>query len=117
MTQQPDLQQLLLERKGGRSYDRLSEDCGGIPTDKRLNQIAKHGIKNFPDAATIEGLSTGLNVSVTSVVLSAARSLGLKVGVTDPDSLTIAGVSKLPSSAQNLIVTLAQEMVSLQGSN
>jgi hypothetical protein len=117
MTQQPNIQQLVLDRKGGRTFTRLMEDCGGVPTDKRLNQITQHGIKNFPDAATIEGLSTGLNVSVTSVVLACARSLGLKVGVTDPDSLTITGVSKLPLSSQNLIVTLAQEMVALKGAD
>lgn len=114
-TQQPDLQQLIIDRKGGRTFDRLAEDCGGVPTAKRLVQITKHGIKNFPDAATIEGLSVGLNVSVTSVVMSAGRSVGLRVGVTEPDSITVPGVSKLPSTARNLIVSLAQEMVALQG--
>lgn len=115
MTQQPDLQQLILDRKGGRTFDRLSDDCGGLPTDKRLIQITKNGIKNFPDAVTLEGLAKGLNVSVTAVVLAAARSLGLAVGVTDPDSITIAGVSKLPYTSQQLIITLGQEMVALQG--
>lgn len=113
MTQQPDLQTLLTDRQGGRSYARLSEDCGGNPTDKRLNQIAKHGIRSFPDAGTIEGLSTGLNVSVTTVVMAAARSLGLRVAPSDPDAITVDGIGGLPASSRDLIVSVAREMVQL----
>lgn len=115
MTQQPDLQQLIHDRKGGRTFARLSDDCGGLPTDKRLIQITQNGIKNFPDAVTIQGLAKGLTVSVTAVVMACARSLDLPVGVSDPDSITIDGLSKLPYTSQQLIISVGQEMVALQG--
>lgn len=79
----PTLATLVLDHKGDRSYERLSKDCGGEPTGKRLQQIATTPIKTFPDAETIQGIAQGLGVSVTDVVLASARSLGLEVR-TDP---------------------------------
>lgn len=79
----PTLATLVLDHKGDRSYERLSRDCGGEPTGKRLQQIATNPIKTFPDAETIQGVAQGLGVSVTDVVLASARSLGLQVR-TDP---------------------------------
>lgn len=111
------LEQLVLDHKGDRSYDRLGKDCGNNPTGKRLQQITTMGIKNFPDPDTIRGLSRGLGVSITDVVLASARSLGLSVA-SDPTSgaLVLADVAELPSSARQALTSVAREMVVLSRS-
>ena len=70
------IERLILDRKGDRTYDRLSRDCGGVPSDKRLHQMATRPIRNFPDPDTIQGLARGLNVSALSVLVAIANSLG-----------------------------------------
>lgn len=89
-----DLRDLIVGTKGDRSYEQLSRDCGGVPTAKRLHQLATAQLKNFPDPPTIQGLARGMGVSVTEVVLASARSLELPVrdlgdvATIDPTGLT-----------------------------
>ena len=89
-----DLRELLANTKGDRSYEQFARDCGGTPSAKRLHQLATLPLKNFPDPPTIEGLATGMGVTVTEVVLASARSLGLRVrdlgdvASIDPSGLT-----------------------------
>lgn len=112
---QRTLQQLVLDLKGDRSYERLARDCGGVPTAKRLQQIATtpHP-KTFPDPPTVEGLAQGLGVTVTEVVLAAATSLGLNVHRGgDPSEVVLAGVGDLPTPARDAVLSVAREMVRL----
>lgn len=105
---------LIADRKGTRSYDRLSRDCGGVPTSKRLHQLATVTPKNFPDPDTIRGLAAGLGVTVTDIVMASARSLGLSVYTgNDPSALSIGGAGELPDSAKETLTTVAREFIKL----
>lgn len=109
----PNLGQLILDRKGRRSFSRLSRDCGDYPAGRRLQQLASMPMKNFPDPETILGLSRGLGVSNTDVLLAAARSLDIPVASQEKDALTIAGAAALPASCQEALFTVAREMRNL----
>jgi hypothetical protein len=109
MTSEPDLARLILDAKGDRSYERMSADCGGLPTDKRLQQMATTALKAFPDVATIRGLARGTGTTETTVVLAAARSLGLRVhSGEDPDALIIGGAGDLRPDQKDTIRALVR---------
>lgn len=106
------LQAMILERKGRRSYDRLSKDCDGMPKANQLQKMATAGMNEFPSAATIRGLSRGLNVSVSQVVMAAARTVGLPVSDGgEPDELVLQGAGALPPEAQELLVSMARQLL------
>lgn len=111
----PNLAELILDRKGGRSFERLSEDCGGVPAGRRLQQMANGArpMKNFPDPETITAMARGLGVSTTEVVLASARSLGVTVAAADASALVIADGGNLPPQAQEALRYLGHEMVRL----
>ncbi|RRQ26270.1 hypothetical protein DK926_18660 [Rhodococcus sp. Eu-32] len=114
MIEERTLSELIADRKGTRSYERLSQDCGGTPTAKRLHQLATKQQRNFPDPPTIRGLALGLGVSVTDVVMAAARALGLSVGVgNDPHALTLPLAGDLPASARESIESVSRELVAM----
>lgn len=111
----PNLAQLILERKGDRTFDRLSADCGGEPAGRRLQQLAagRREMKNFPDPETITALAKGLHVTTVDVLLASARSLGIRVATSDADSLTIAHGGQLPLEAQEALHHTARTMLKL----
>lgn len=74
-----NLQDLIAERKAGRSYEQLARDCGGAPSAARLQQIATTPLRAFPDPDTIRSLATGLRVPERAVLNASAESLGLDV--------------------------------------
>lgn len=92
-----NLSELIDTHRGGRSYVELARDCGGAPTDKRLQQLVRKPIRNFPDPPTVMGLARGLRVSQSAVVLAAAESLGLNVGSSMPRLVEL-----LPAGTQDL---------------
>lgn len=75
-----NLQDLIAERKAGRSYEQISAASGGTPTAGRLQQLATSPLRSFPDPDTIRALSTSLRVPVRVVVAASAESLGLETG-------------------------------------
>lgn len=93
-----NLQELVAACKGDRSYDDLETAGGGSPTSKRWQQIATKVDKNFPDPPTIRAMARALSVTETTVVLAAARSLGLTVPLADASRLA----ELLPPSAARL---------------
>src|SRR5207342_1046026 len=68
-------------------------DGAGVPTSGRWHQLATGPIKNFPDPETIYGIARALRVTVTEVVMAAARSLGIEVREDSHGSLSTAGLS------------------------
>lgn len=84
-----NLSDLIDTHKGRRSYPELSRDCGGAPTGKRIQQLVRDPIKNFPDPPTVVALAKGLRVPQRVVVLAAAESLGLDVHDTSPRVLQL----------------------------
>jgi hypothetical protein len=111
---QMTLAQLILAKKGARSYAKLSKDCGGAPTDRRLNSLVLQPMNTFPDVTTIHGLAIGLGVSVTDIILASARQLGFTVSDGDAGALTIPGAAHLPTSAQDVIGSMARELLKMQ---
>lgn len=109
-----NLAQLILTKKGTRSYAKLSKDCGGSPTDRRLNSMVVRPISQFPDIDTMRSLAIGLRVDVSEVVLAAARSLGLQVAETHPGALIVPGAGHLPESAQEAVISMAAELLKMQ---
>ncbi|MHA7144221.1 hypothetical protein ACX80U_05835 [Arthrobacter sp. TmT3-37] len=105
------LRNLILDRKGSRSYERLARDCGGVPKANRLHAMVANGLNNFPDPATIRGLSRGLNVSITTIVLACARSVGLPVSESgDSDELVLQGAGALPADSKELLVNMSRQL-------
>jgi len=104
------LARLIAQRKGDRSFKRLSTDCGGTPTANRLQQMATKDISAFPDPETIRGIAMGLGTTITDVTLAVARSLGLNVSSAEPDALIVAGAGALPAEAQEIILGVSREM-------
>jgi len=115
VTENLTLGQLIDARRGNRSYEALARDCGGTPGAKRLQQLAKKPVRNFPDPDSIRALALGLGASVTTVVMACARSLGLTVNTgDDPTSLVIGQAAQLPAAARDAIIAVAREMLKLQ---
>lgn len=79
-----NLQDLIADRKDGRSYEALATACGGTPAAKRLQQIATTPLRAFPDPDSIRGLARGLRVGERAIVLAAAESLHLDVNAGAP---------------------------------
>lgn len=117
MEKEPTLAALINQRKGTRSYVRLSRDCGGNPSRARLQQMATQKLREFPDPETIQCLSRGLGATVTEIILASARSLGLSVAVGDPGALVVAGAGNLSPGAQDVILGLARELLKREDSS
>jgi hypothetical protein len=113
---EPDLARLILLHKDGRSYSRLSEDCGGFPAARRIQQMANgaRAMRNFPDPETVTSLAAGLGVTTQEVLLASARSLGIDVDGTS-EALVIPGAMALPESAQRVVTDLARELLRAYG--
>lgn len=110
MSEGKALRRLINERRGDRNNSELSRDCGGIPTQSRLQQLANKPIKTFPDPDTIRGLARGLNVTIEQVISACAADLDLPMGAPDDSALVLGGARYLPDSSQQLLVSLSREM-------
>ncbi|MFD0046976.1 hypothetical protein ACFVGV_17480 [Pseudarthrobacter scleromae] len=115
----PNLAQLILDRKMGRTFERLAEDCGGMPASRRLQQMANGNrpMKNFPDPDTIRAMAKGLAVSESEIILASARSLGFAVDSAGSDELNIAGAGALPDEAQKAILNVARALMNAHSLN
>lgn len=109
MSESTALRSLIRNLRGDRNNLELSRDCGGIPTQSRLQQISTAPIKLFPDPDTIKGLARGLNVTVGEIVSVCARDLGLNMGSSDESALVLAGARELPESAQSVLIAVSRE--------
>lgn len=108
---QGGIQALILDRKGDRSYERLARDCGYDIKSRALHAAATKQTKAFADPGTIRGLSHGLNVPVTDIIRAYAISLGLPVVDDEKGVLRIIGAGELPRSAQDLLLSMARELI------
>jgi hypothetical protein len=113
MSEGKALQSLIRNLRGERNNAELSRDCGGFPTQSRIQQMSTQPIKVFPDPDTIRGLARGLNVSVGEIIGACAKDLGLNMGGPDESSLLLAGARELPESSQNLLISMSRELQTL----
>jgi hypothetical protein len=104
------IQNLILNNKGDRSYERLSRDSGGHMSPKALHKAATGVAKAFGDAVSILGLSQALNIPVSDIIRAYAVSMGLPVIADDCGVLRINGAGTLPKSSQDLLIGLAREL-------
>jgi hypothetical protein len=116
MSESKALQSLIKNLRGERNNVELSRDCGGIPTQSRLQQISTSPIKLFPDPDTIRGLARGLNVTIGEVIGACAKDLGLNMGGPDESALVLAGARALPESSQTLLINISRELQNLASS-
>ncbi|MGV0109797.1 hypothetical protein [Arthrobacter sp. CP30] len=104
------IQNLILNRKGDRSYGRLERDAGGYPTAKAIQKAANSPASGFADPRTIAGLSRALNVPIADVIRAYAVSLGLPMEAEERGVLRIIGAGDLPKEAQELLITIARDL-------
>ncbi|MGG7653553.1 hypothetical protein [Kocuria rosea] len=107
---QRSLQALILDKKGDRSYERVSRDCGGIPTRNALQKLATNRTRAFPDRDTLLGLQRGLPAPMSELLSACAVSMKLFDDASAPGTLVLRGAGDLPASAQQLLVDLSHEM-------
>ena len=108
------IQRLLLDRKGDRSFERLSKDCGGRPGAAALQKMSSNELKGFPDVDTVRGLSRGLNVPVRDVLLACARSVGLDIASDADQVLPIVGGKNLTPEHQDLVLSVARTLLDME---
>lgn len=104
------LQTLITIRKGDRSYERLSRDCGGKPTRNAIQKIVKTEMRAFPDKETIQGLCRGLPATIEEVLNASAISMGLIDRAKESDGLVLNGAGRLPARTQSVLVALSDEL-------
>ncbi|WP_102158733.1 hypothetical protein [Zhihengliuella halotolerans] len=104
--------ELVLSLKGGRSYDQLSADCGGVPTPSRLNGFVTAQIKSFPNLETITGLSKGLGVAPEQIVAAIGVTLGLwEDSEFTPALMLPRGTESLTDGQRSAVVAVVREFV------
>lgn len=72
-----NLQVLIAEHKGKRSYATLADASGGLISAAIFQRVATNDAIAFPNVGTLQGVATALNVPINDVVLAAGRSAGL----------------------------------------
>lgn len=105
------ISELIGTLKGSRTYDQLAEDCGGVPTPGRIQQLATRPQNTFPSPDTVRGLAKGLRTSPMTVISACATSLGLG-GDTASSRLTAMlppGAETLDNAQLNLVLALIQQ--------
>ncbi|MBG6085861.1 hypothetical protein [Zhihengliuella flava] len=111
---QGGLQRLIQERRGNRSYESLSRDCGGTPAKPNLVRLATDEYKSFPRPDAMIGLAKGLKVRVQDIVVASAISCGIQLpkGLAgSSDDLVIPGAGKLPDESRSMLEELAGNML------
>lgn len=109
-----ELRDLIAERKGDRSYAQLSSACDGQISRQQLQWFATQRIKEFPGPANLEALARALNVPVMHVIRAVAVSLGINTGTRDASDLVLLDAKRLPATSQELLISMATEMIALQ---
>lgn len=105
------IQGLIASLKGGRSYARLAEDCGGHPTGARIQQMAVGNLTVFPSPESIRGLAQGLGVGTGAVVQACAVTLGLAGEQGQGDPVMLPDIAEtLTADQRRLVVSLVREL-------
>jgi hypothetical protein len=107
------LQDLINTRRGQRTYEQLSQDCGGHPSAGRLQQMATKPQQSFPNPETLRGLAAGLRVNPIIVLSAFAASFGIEGEDGQPSlvSMLPPGVRELTEGQVNTVLTVIQQMI------
>jgi hypothetical protein len=111
-----ELRELIQERKRGRSYFQLEVDGGHVLKAARWHQIATGQLRDFPAPRSVAAMANALGVSQETVILAAAKSLGLE---TRPRSVLAEllpdTAAELPDACVSAILDLIRAMCAMQG--
>lgn len=110
MSEGKALRQLIAASRGGRNNAELSRDCGGVPTQSRLQQLANNPSRHSRTPTPSVDSPGGLNVTVEQVISSCAADLSLPMETPDASALVLGGARYLPESSQQILVNLSREM-------
>jgi hypothetical protein len=99
---QQDLAALIERYKGGRSYQKLSDDSGGRVSPQRLWQLAKIGAGStdtlpLQNRDIVEGLAATLGVRPWTVIEAMAVTMGW-----DPSRSDAPLLARMPAGVENL---------------
>ncbi|MBC8090968.1 MAG: hypothetical protein H7Y15_03325 [Pseudonocardia sp.] len=98
----------------GWSYTDLENRSGHALSRGRWQQLGS-GVpqKRFPDPASLTAIATVLDIDITTVVLAAARAVGLDVRVQGSALATLLpeGTERLPDVMRDAILTLVRAAV------
>lgn len=98
----------------GLTYAQLEEMSGAAITRQRWQQLGTGiRIKEFPEPATLSAMAEALRVQVTTVVLAAAKTIGLPVTreISDLAAMLPSGTERLSEMQRDAIVAVAKAML------
>jgi len=104
-----ELAELILTRKGRRSYSELAERSG--LSRAAIHRLTTAALRTIPDPDTLNKLAVALEVSVDRVAVAALRSAG--VPVTDRFAVgdVLEGLDQLTPTQRAAVERLVQVMV------
>lgn len=111
---QSSIGELILRLKGERTYEQLSKDCGGQPSQGRIQQMTTKHQTGFPSVESIRGLAKGLGVKPAVILAALGKDFEL---LTDGDLSTNSnlplpeGSESLTSSQHSAVVSMVRELV------
>ncbi len=107
-----NISELISDLRGGRSYQQLSEDCGGIPSYARLAAMVREGITVFPTVESIHGLAKGLEVSQAEIVDACGVSLKLWAETKQREAISLPrGAGNLTQAQKAAVVGIVREFI------
>lgn len=110
--------ELVIEKKGRRSYDDLVKDSGGVVSRSRMQDYGAPGmpLENPINSATIRGMAIGLRVPEERVWLALGRELGHYKGEGLPRLAKMINpeADLLTRAQERLILDLVDELVTAQ---
>jgi hypothetical protein len=103
-----NLRDLIHTTRAGRSFERLAEDAGGVPSRQRWQQLATQQQKQALEAQTVSGMARALHVTEAIVWECSGREIG--IDVIRPQSPLISlippGTEVLTREQVNAVLTL-----------
>lgn len=108
------LQELIAERRGGRSYVKLAEECGGKPSASRWHQLATDGPADLSQADTIVPMAEVLQVTPFRVLRAFAVSLGWETDVPPAaliDRLSAFDLAQLSAAQVDAVVDMVKVLI------
>ena len=106
-----NLQELIRDRILDRSYAQLARDCG-FTNRAIIQRLATKDLRDIPTTETLKGLAVGLQVRVGQVIAACAVSVGLDPLDIGSSDLVIKDARILPPGSQNLILSMADHLLS-----
>jgi transcriptional regulator with XRE-family HTH domain len=104
-----ELADLILTRKGSRSYSDLADRSG--LSRAAIHRLTKSPIRTVPDPDTLRGLAAALDVSIDRVAVAALRSAGVPVTDRFAAGDVLEGLDQLTPHQRAAIQRLVEVMI------